>query len=97
MSTAFIGTFYQDGNIQCEIKLTGIVNTTTLPPGEQSPYGVEIAPRLNAGNHQHIFAARLISEVDGLSNSVYEVNTRGLPAGPAKSTRKCVRRRGDAT
>ena len=39
--------FYQDGSIQCEIKLTGIMNTTTLAPGEKSPYGMEVAPRLN--------------------------------------------------
>jgi primary-amine oxidase len=79
----FYWYFYQDGNIQCEVKLTGIMNTTTLPPGKQSLYGVEVAPRLNAGNHQHIFAARLVASVDGPSNSVYEVNTVGLPIGPA--------------
>jgi primary-amine oxidase len=78
----FYWYFYQDGTIQCEVKLTGIMNTTTLPPGQQSPYGVEVAPRVNAGNHQHIFAARLIANVDGPINSVYEVNTIGLPTGP---------------
>ena len=78
----FYWYFYQDGNIQCEVKLTGIMNTTALLPGEQSPYGVEVAPRLNAGNHQHIFAARLVANVDGPANSVYEVNTVGLPTGP---------------
>jgi primary-amine oxidase len=78
----FYWYFYQDGNIQFEVKLTGIMNTTTLLPGEQSPYGVEVAPRLNAGNHQHIFAARLVANVDGPDNSVYEVNTVGLPTGP---------------
>src|ERR1700722_9021751 len=29
----FYWYFYQDGSIQCEIKLTGIMNTTTLAPG----------------------------------------------------------------
>ena len=78
----FYWYLYQDGTIQCEVKLTGIMNTTTLAPGEQSAYGVEIAPRLNAGNHQHIFAARLVAGVDGPANSVYEVNTVGMPTGP---------------
>lgn len=78
----FYWYFYQDGGIQCEVKLTGIVNTTALNPGEHSPYGVEIAPQLNAPNHQHIFAARLVTNVDGPNNSVYEVNSIGMPSGP---------------
>ncbi|HWF48991.1 MAG TPA: primary-amine oxidase, partial [Bryobacteraceae bacterium] len=78
----FYWYFYQDGGIQCEVKLTGIVNTTALRPNEESQYGVEIAPQLNGPNHQHIFAARLVTSVDGLNNSVYEVNSVGLPTGP---------------
>jgi primary-amine oxidase len=78
----FYWYFYQDGSIQCEIKLTGIMNTTALPPGEKSPYGMEIAPQLNAPFHQHIFAARLVPSVDGPNNSVVEVNSVGVPTGP---------------
>ena len=77
----FFWNFYQDGTLQCEIKLTGIMNTTVLASDEPSPFGVQIAPRLNAPFHQHIFAARLDMSVDGQSNSVYEVNTSGLPPG----------------
>jgi len=72
----------QDGSIQCEVKLTGIMNTTTLAPGEAAGYGVEIAPRLKAPFHQHVFAARLDTAVDGPDNSVYEVNTVRVPRGP---------------
>ena len=79
----FYWYFYLDGTIQCEIKLTGILNTTTLAPGEKPAYGVEIAPRLNAPFHQHIFAARLVATVDGPKNSVYEVNSASVPPGPA--------------
>jgi primary-amine oxidase len=79
----FYWYFYQDGSIQCEIKLTGIVNTTALAPGETSRHGVEIAPQLNAPFHQHIFAARLVPSVDGPNNSVVEVNSLGVPIGPA--------------
>ena len=78
----FYWYFYQDGSIQCEIKLTGIMNTTALAPGERSPYGMEVAPQLNAPFHQHIFAARLVTSVDGPNNSVYEVNSVGVPTGP---------------
>jgi len=75
----FYWYFYQDGSIQCEIKLTGIMNTTALSPGEKSQHGVEVAPQLNAPFHQHIFAARLVPSVDGPNNSVVEVNSLGLP------------------
>ena len=79
---AFYWYFYQDGSIQCEIKLTGIMNTTALLPGKTSAYGIEVAPQLNAPFHQHIFAARLVPSVDGPNNSVYEVNSLGVPTGP---------------
>jgi len=78
----FYWYFYQDGSIQCEIKLTGIMNTTALAPGEKPQYGMEIAPQLNAPFHQHIFAARLVPTVDGPNNSVVEVNTVSVPTGP---------------
>jgi primary-amine oxidase len=77
----FYWYLYQDGSIQCEIKLTGIMNTTALAPGEVSPYGMEVAPQLNAPFHQHIFAARLVTSVDGPNNSVYEVNSVSVPTG----------------
>jgi primary-amine oxidase len=77
----FYWYLYQDGSIQCEIKLTGIMNTTALAPGETSQYGMEVAPQLNAPFHQHIFAARLVPSVDGPNNSVYEVNSVGVPTG----------------
>ncbi len=77
----FFWHFYQDGSLQCEVKLTGIMNTTTLAPGEEPQYGVEVAPRLHAPFHQHIFAARLDTSIDGAENSVYEVNTIGVPRG----------------
>ncbi len=77
----FYWYLYQDGSIQCEIKLTGIMNTTALALGEKSPYGMEVAPQLNAPFHQHIFAARLVPSVDGPNNSVYEVNSVGVPTG----------------
>ena len=78
----FFWNFYQDGTIQCEVKLTGIMNTTALRPGERSLFGNEVAPRLNAPFHQHIFAARLDMSVDGDTNSIEEVNTVSVPRGP---------------
>ena len=79
----FYWYFYQDGTIQMEVKLTGIVNTTALKPGEPARYGTEVAPRLNAPYHQHYFNARLDFAVDGENNTVQEVNTRE-PAGRSR-------------
>jgi primary-amine oxidase len=74
--------FYQDGTIQYEIKLTGIMNTGAAMPGEKPKYGTLIAPQLYAPNHQHFFSVRLDMTVDGQNNSVYEVNTEAAPMGP---------------
>lgn len=79
---AFYWYFYQDGSIELEVKLTGMLLTSALPPGETRPYGTVVAPQLLATNHQHFFSVRLDMSVDGPNNSVYEVNTESAPAGP---------------
>ena len=78
----FFWYFYQDGTIQLEVKLTGIVNTAAVPAGETPKYGTLVAPQLNAHIHQHFFNFRLDMSVDGEDNSVYEVNTVSEPIGP---------------
>jgi primary-amine oxidase len=78
----FFWYFYQDGTIQLETKLTGVINTAALPPGEKPKYGTLIAPGLSGQIHQHFFNARLDFSVDGEQNSVYEVNTQAEPEGP---------------
>ena len=75
--------FYQDGSIEFEAKLTGIVLTSALPSGEASDFGSLVAPQTLAPHHQHFFSVRLDMAVDGLSNTVYEVDTEAVPAGPA--------------
>ncbi len=78
----FFWHFYQDGNIEFQVKLTGIVNNMALEPGEVPKYGSLIAPQLGGHIHQHFFSVRLDMSVDGPANSVYEVNTRAEPMGP---------------
>jgi primary-amine oxidase len=75
----FFWYFYQDGTIQLEIKLTGIVSTGAIPPGEKRKYGTVLAPGLYAPNHQHFFNIRLDMNVDGQNNSVAEINTVAEP------------------
>jgi primary-amine oxidase len=76
----FYWYFYQDGTIQYEIKLTGILLVGAL--ADQPKYGTLVAPEVNALNHQHFFAMRLDFDVDGCANSVYEVNSHPEPMGP---------------
>ena len=78
----FFWYFYQDGTIQMEIKLTGIINTAAVEEGEIPRYGTIVAPQLNAHIHQHFFNFRMDMCVDGDNNSVYEVNTVAAPPGP---------------
>ena len=79
---AFYWYFYQDGTIEFEVKLTGIVLTSALPPGESSDFGTLVAPQTLAGHHQHFLSIRLDMAVDGLRNTVYEVDTEAVPPGP---------------
>jgi len=78
----FFWYLYQDGNIQFEIKLTGILSLGALSPGEKSPYGTLVAPQLYAPNHQHFFNMRLDFDLDGTANSVCRVDVVSDAPGP---------------
>ena len=72
------------------------MNTTALAPGETPRFGIEIAPRLNAPFHQHIFAARLDMSVDG-DDELGLRSQHGLAAArPREPARQCLPRRSDA-
>jgi len=77
----FFWYFYQDGTIQFESKLTGIVQTRAIAPGAVPEFGTLVAPQLDAPNHQHLFNMRLDLEVDGPNNTVVEVDAVGRPIG----------------
>jgi primary-amine oxidase len=81
----FFWYLYQDGNIQFEIKLTGVLSLGTLQPGEKSKYGALIAPQLYAPNHQHFFNVRLDLDIDGGPNTVYQHDIIADPPGAANS------------
>ena len=64
--------FHQDGTIQPEIKLTGILNTYAMNPDEDTRgWGTQVYPGVNAHNHQHLFCLRVDANVDGPCNTVY--------------------------
>ncbi|KAH8725411.1 copper amine oxidase [Phaeosphaeriaceae sp. PMI808] len=71
--------FHLDGTIQLEVKLTGILNTFAMNPGEDlHGWGTEVYPGVNAHNHQHLFCMRIDPNIDGPDNTVFMVDaTRG--------------------
>jgi primary-amine oxidase len=72
--------FYQDGNIECEVRATGIMVTSNFADGHQPPYGTLVDQRTYAPFHQHFIVARLDLDVDGPVNTVYAVQSEASPA-----------------
>jgi len=71
----FFWYFRQDGTIEMDVKLTGIMNIGAALPGVTPAYG----ELLNTGGlfapiHQHFFSFRLEPMIDGMQNSVVETN-----------------------
>ncbi len=71
--------FYQDGNIECEVRATGILVTSqTAAPGSRAANGTLVDQGTYAPFHQHFIVARLDLDVDGSANTVYA--TDSVPA-----------------
>lgn len=87
----FFWYFYQDGTIEHEVKLTGVLSTGAVHVGQQPEHGVLVAPQLNAMVHQHYFNMRLDFEIDGEHNTVEEVWTESTPPGPGNPHRNAFR------
>ncbi|PHU15473.1 hypothetical protein BC332_16678 [Capsicum chinense] len=70
----------EDGKIEAEVKLTGILSLGALQPGESRKYGTTIKPGLYAPVHQHFFVARMNMAVDSkpgdAHNQIVEVNVK---------------------
>jgi primary-amine oxidase len=77
----FYWYFYLDGTIQFEVKLTGILSTMAVSPGQEPRFAPLVAPQLAAPVHQHLFNVRLDMEVDGTRNCVYEIDTAPVTHG----------------
>jgi primary-amine oxidase len=74
--------FNQSGDIEFEMKATGIINTVGCEPGKPGKYAREVSAGVAGQIHQHIFCARLDMAVDGTANTVVECNTAAEPEGP---------------
>lgn len=82
---AFYFNFYLNGNIETDIKLTGVLNTGALSYADLArldaglggrKYGTQLSRNLYAAIHQHFFVARMDFVLDGVKNSVYEWNVQ---------------------
>ncbi|WP_432537156.1 primary-amine oxidase [Kineococcus arenarius] len=70
----FYWSLYQDGTVDLEIKLTGILSVSGIADGQQPAYGRMVSPNVQAPNHQHYFGLRLDMAVDGPLNRLVEVH-----------------------
>ncbi|PZF85641.1 primary-amine oxidase [Jiangella anatolica] len=70
----FYWSLYQDGAIELEIKLTGILSVSGIDDGESPRYGRMVGPNVQAPTHQHYFAIRLDTAIDGPLNRLVEVH-----------------------
>ena len=73
--------FYQDGNIECEVRATGLMVTSHVPDGGQPRYGTLVNERTYAPFHQHFIVARLDLDVDGPDNTVYATESQAPGRG----------------
>ena len=75
--------FYQDGNIECEVRATGIVVTSHVSEeGDRTSHGTLVDRQTYAPFHQHFIVARLDLDVDGPDNTVYAVSSEASGDDP---------------
>ena len=77
----FYWYLYQDGTIQLEAKLTGIIQTAAVMPGEKYAWGGMVDDNLGGPTHQHFFNVRMHMDLDGDGNTVTEHEFAPRPWG----------------
>ncbi|MFZ5779991.1 MAG: primary-amine oxidase [Pseudomonadota bacterium] len=99
----FYWYLYQDGTIQLEAKLTGIIQTAAIAPGAGYRWGGMVDDSLGGPTHQHFFNARLHMDLDGGGNTVSQHDFVPRPWGDDNPhgnvfdmTTRVLQREGDA-
>src|SRR3712207_3496370 len=78
----FYWNLYQDGTIEFDGRLTGILSTGAVGPDVKPKHGQLLNREgLYAPIHQHYMNFRLDLDVDGRNNKIYEVHTEAVPPG----------------
>ncbi|MGO7770918.1 hypothetical protein ACC736_39520, partial [Rhizobium ruizarguesonis] len=62
----------QDGTIQLEAKLTGIIQTSAVATGETYPWVGMLDDNLGGPTHQHFFNARLHMDEEAARTAHFE-------------------------
>jgi primary-amine oxidase len=86
----FNWVFHQDGVLELELLLTGIMSAKGVDAGSHGSHGHLVAENVAAVHHQHFFNFRLDLDVDGASNSVAEMNTAASPDRAADPFHKAI-------
>jgi primary-amine oxidase len=76
--------FHQDGTLEVDAALTGIMLPKGVAAAKAGTQGAGhlVSPNVVAPHHQHFFNFRLDFDIDGQSNAVHEMNTTAMPPGP---------------
>ncbi|MVT64507.1 primary-amine oxidase [Bradyrhizobium pachyrhizi] len=77
----FYWYLYQDGTIQLEAKLTGIIQTAAVHGGEPYRWGGMVDDNLAGPTHQHFFNVRMHMDLDDGGNTVTEHEFAQRPWG----------------
>lgn len=77
----FAYIFDQAGNIELEVRATGILSTVPLDNenGHTVPWGTNVGPGVMAPFHQHMFSFRIDPAIDGFKNTIYYEDSVPMP------------------
>ncbi|CAG9983778.1 unnamed protein product [Clonostachys byssicola] len=72
--------FDQAGNIEHEVRATGILSTMPIDnDGTTVPWGTIVGPGVMAAYHQHVFSLRIDPAIDGHNNTVFYEDSVPIP------------------
>ncbi|ORX95352.1 copper amine oxidase [Clohesyomyces aquaticus] len=74
---AFI--FNQAGEIDYEVRATGILSTQPIDEGVEVPFGTVVHPGVLAVHHQHIFSLRVDPHLEGPNNRLVYDEAHAMP------------------
>ncbi|KAF2115588.1 copper amine oxidase [Lophiotrema nucula] len=72
-------TFNQAGEVDYEIRATGILSTQPIDEGIEVPFGTVVHPGVLAVHHQHIFSLRVDPMLEGPDNRIVYDEAHAMP------------------
>lgn len=71
--------FNQAGEMDYEVRATGILSTQPIDDGVEVPWGTTVHPGVLATHHQHIFSLRVDPAIDGYHNRLVYDEAIAMP------------------